>query len=270
MSKDSKLRSVNTRFWDDSYVINLDPIEKLLFLYFLTNPLTNLAGIYEIALRRIAFDTGIDKEMVSKILERFEKDKKIYYRENYLILANFYKNQNYNPSMLTNAENYINSLPKSIISFIENLEGQPVASLLPTCGQEEEEEEGESEGEKEGKGKIDTLSLLNHWNSFAEELGLAKIKEITNKRLAHVKRRLKEPNFDFIKIIEQVKRSDFLKGKNDRGWKVDFDFIFGSTDNYLKILEGKYETNRTNNGGATAEGLAGIVKRRHERNQQGS
>ena len=28
--KDIKLRSVDTHFWDDNYVIDLDPIEKLL------------------------------------------------------------------------------------------------------------------------------------------------------------------------------------------------------------------------------------------------
>ena len=55
---------VNTKFWDDTYIVTLDPIEKLLYLYFLTNPLTNICGIYEIQLRRVAFDTGIDKEVV--------------------------------------------------------------------------------------------------------------------------------------------------------------------------------------------------------------
>ena len=36
----AKTRIINTRFWIDDYTSNLDPIEKLLFLYFLTNTAT--------------------------------------------------------------------------------------------------------------------------------------------------------------------------------------------------------------------------------------
>jgi len=38
-----KKRYISTKFWDDEFIVNLDPIEKLLFMYFLTNPLTNVA-----------------------------------------------------------------------------------------------------------------------------------------------------------------------------------------------------------------------------------
>lgn len=43
--------------------------------------------------------------------------------------------------------------------------------------------------------------------------------------------------------IERVAKSDFCKGKNDRGWKADLDF-FLKPDSVVKILEGKYD-NRT-------------------------
>jgi hypothetical protein len=97
----AKLRSVNTHFWDDTYIVNLDPIEKLLFLYFITNPLVNISGAYEISLRRIAFDTGIDSEMIVKILSRFEQSDKLIYREGWLLIVNFIKNQSLNPKIKT-------------------------------------------------------------------------------------------------------------------------------------------------------------------------
>lgn len=95
----SKNRYVDTKFWDDTFIAQCDPIEKLLFLYFLTNPLTNISGIYEIMLKRIAFDTGIDKEMVLKILERFEKSDKMKYKDGWIALANFIEHQKLNPSI---------------------------------------------------------------------------------------------------------------------------------------------------------------------------
>jgi hypothetical protein len=100
----AKLRSVNTHFWDDTYVVDLDPIEKLLFLYFLTNPLTNISGAYEISLRRIAFDTGIDSDMIVKILARFESADKMIYRDGWIFITNFIKNQSLNPKITKGIE----------------------------------------------------------------------------------------------------------------------------------------------------------------------
>lgn len=89
----AKNRYVNTHFWSDPYISDLDPIEKLLFLYFLTNPFTNIAGIYEITLKQIALDTGIDRDMILKIIERFSRDKKIFYFDGWVFILNHSKHQ---------------------------------------------------------------------------------------------------------------------------------------------------------------------------------
>jgi hypothetical protein len=119
----SKQRYIDTQFWDDKYIVHLDPIEKLAFIYFITNPLTNIAGIYEITLRRIAFDTGIDENMVQKILERFEKDKKIYYIEGWIIICNFPKYQKYQErgKIKDGIDKIIKSLPCIILEAIHTL-----------------------------------------------------------------------------------------------------------------------------------------------------
>lgn len=86
--------------------------------------------------------------------------------------------------------------------------------------------------------------VLSHWNTFAKDNGLSTILSLSGKRRRGISTRLKENQFDLRKIFEQIEKSDFLKGKNDRGWKVDFDFIFCSANNYLKIMEGKYANNK--------------------------
>jgi hypothetical protein len=113
----AKTRMINTHFWDDNYIVDLDPIEKLLFLYCLTNPLTNIAGIYEIPLRRIAFDTGIDKEMVLKLLNRFEEDNKMIYADGWLVIVNFVKHQSQNPSVVKGVERVMEDLPDEILAI---------------------------------------------------------------------------------------------------------------------------------------------------------
>lgn len=86
-----KNRMVNTRFWQDAYISNLDPTEKLLFLYCLTNNYSTLCGIYEIPLKLIAAETGIDKDMVEKIFSRFQRDGKLAYKDGWLVIRNFVK-----------------------------------------------------------------------------------------------------------------------------------------------------------------------------------
>lgn len=110
----AKNRYINTAFWDDNYTGNLDPSEKLLFIYLLTNPLTNISGIYEIQLRRISYDTGFDQEMVKKILARFEHDQKVFYEVGWVVIKNFLKHQKLNPSTATAVINHFNGLPVSL------------------------------------------------------------------------------------------------------------------------------------------------------------
>ena len=121
-----KLRSVNTRFWDDAYVQELTPTDKLLFLYLLTNTLTNLIGIYEITQKRMEFDTGINSQTVRKALERFERDKKAFYVDGFIILPNFLKHQNLNTNMQIGAVKVFNSLPNHIKDSILGNDSEPL------------------------------------------------------------------------------------------------------------------------------------------------
>lgn len=89
----AKERIVNTKFWTDNYITTLDPVEKLLFLYFITNPLTNISGVYELPIKQIAFDSGIESDMVRKIVDRFERDGKVFLRDGWIGIRNFIKNQ---------------------------------------------------------------------------------------------------------------------------------------------------------------------------------
>jgi len=89
----AKQRYISTSFWDDAWIQELDPSEKLLYLYLMTNPLTNIAGVYKITLRRIVFDTGFNKDTVTRILDRFKKDKKAVLYGEYMIIPSWPKHQ---------------------------------------------------------------------------------------------------------------------------------------------------------------------------------
>jgi hypothetical protein len=83
---------------------------------------------------------------------------------------------------------------------------------------------------------------MDAWNLFAISMKLIKEpQKITNKRRQKFSTRIAEPGFDFLRILEKIKTSHFLKGNNNNNWKVSIEFILDSEENYTKILEGKYD-----------------------------
>lgn len=119
----AKKRYINTQFWRDSYISNLDPSEKLVFLYLITNPDTNISGIYQIPLKIIATDTGFDKDMIIKILNRFEKDCKVKYENGWVALKNFQKNQNEkSPAVAIGIENEMKNAPEKLQKWVKSKE----------------------------------------------------------------------------------------------------------------------------------------------------
>ena len=111
----STQRMVKDSFWTDAYVEELDPTEKLVFLYLLTNPLNNIAGIYEIRPKRIAYETGFDKDMVEKLLQRLESDKKILRKDDWLLIVNHAKHQSYkNPNVSKGIQRILDELPDKV------------------------------------------------------------------------------------------------------------------------------------------------------------
>jgi hypothetical protein len=89
----STQRYISTSFWDDEWIQELDPSEKLLYLYFMTNPLTNISGVYKISVRRICFDTGFNQDTVGHLMTKFQKAGKAYRIGEYIVLPSWPKHQ---------------------------------------------------------------------------------------------------------------------------------------------------------------------------------
>ena len=111
----AKNRMVNTRFWDDSYVARMGPNEKLVFLYLLTNPLTTIAGVYELSARRASFDTGLSQKEIGKVLEKLDKDGKIIRIGDWIGIVNFIRYQSLNPKVRKGIQVELEKAPKELI-----------------------------------------------------------------------------------------------------------------------------------------------------------
>lgn len=114
----AKQRIVNTKFWDDSYIAGLTPLEKLLFLYLITNPLTNISGVYELPVRRAAFDVGLSIEEVEKAFGRFEADGKMARFNGWVGVTNFIKHQTLNPKIKIGIMQELKRAPKEVVDRV--------------------------------------------------------------------------------------------------------------------------------------------------------
>ena len=92
---------------------------------------------------------------------------------------------------------------------------------------------------KKSMNDYEFIKLL--WNTFAQEFGLAEIRQLTQKRINGIKSRQKENGFNLHEIFDCIEASPFLLGTNGNDWKADFDWVFCSPNNWLKIVEGKYK-----------------------------
>lgn len=72
-------RQIHTEIWSDPWFELLDPADKLLFIYLFSNKRSTLAGIYDISIRQIAFDTGLDQAYIIDALARFGAENKAHF-----------------------------------------------------------------------------------------------------------------------------------------------------------------------------------------------
>jgi DnaD/phage-associated family protein len=84
-------RQIHTQIWRDNWFLDLEPDEKLLFIYLFSNDNSNLAGLYELHERIVALETGLDIKRINEIVSKLEGDGKIFYRDGVVWIVNMQK-----------------------------------------------------------------------------------------------------------------------------------------------------------------------------------
>ena len=93
--------------------------------------------------------------------------------------------------------------------------------------------------------------IVEFWNSEVESnrSTMVKIRGASGKRRAHIMARMREHGADAVKeMLTRAVVSDFLNGRNDRGWIASFDWLM-LPDNFSKIIEGNYDNRKINDYG---------------------
>ena len=118
----AKQRYINTKFWADNFIAELSPIERYLFLYFLTNEHTNIGGVYELPMRNILFETGVEKTVVEEAMHKFSTAGKIYLIDGWVYVKNFAKHQSVNEKTKIGIENSLKAAAPHVLAKIKEIE----------------------------------------------------------------------------------------------------------------------------------------------------
>lgn len=95
----------------------------------------------------------------------------------------------------------------------------------------------------------DIKPVVDAWNALSNDTAIKPISKMlsTSKRYQMLVARIKEYSLDdVLKAIEKIKQSDFLKGNNNKGWIITFDW-FVRPNNFPKVFEGDYDNRGSSN-----------------------
>jgi DNA-binding MarR family transcriptional regulator len=85
---------------------------------------------------------------------------------------------------------------------------------------------------------VTTQDVIDLFNTIC--ISFTKVKGITSNRKREILSRLESYSLEDMKtVFMNAESSPYLKGKNDRGWSPNFDWML-KEDNFVKLLEGNY------------------------------
>ncbi len=119
--------------------------------------------------------------------------------------------------------------PASVSLFSDEI---PADSPIPTKSNKKKQE-------------VDCDFIVNLYHDRCPSF--PRVIKLSDKRKMKVRVRFEEMSFSYEtlqEVFDRCEASHFMRGDNNRGWRADFDWIFANSQNWVKVLEGKYD-NRT-------------------------
>lgn len=163
-------RQIHVSIWKDEWFLDLEPQDKLLFIYLFSNENTSLSGIYKLPIRVIAFETGLDTKYISDALTRFSKAGKVYYESGVVWVVNM---RRYHETKSGKVQQRINA----DIAMIPDcpLKIQYLYSIDTETQLKEKEDEDEKEDEEEVKPKPPIASTVPLAEQFTKDTGITEL-----------------------------------------------------------------------------------------------
>lgn len=130
----AKQRMIDPKLWSDQWIRKLNPLDRYLFIYLLTNERSSWCGVYELDLGVMAFECGIDEHDLEKsMLPRLSP--KVLYVDGWVCFKNWEKyHDNGSDQTRKGIENAWEAVPEKIRLKIKKLSALKIPPIDPLVG----------------------------------------------------------------------------------------------------------------------------------------
>lgn len=244
-------RQIHTRIWKDSWFLGLAPVEKLLFIYLFSNERASVAGIYELPLPVIGFETGLDEIVVKAGLQTFATAGKVFYEDGVVWVVNLRKyNDSGSRKVKVKIDKDFTAVPDGVVKtlYAQHYQlGYPIqqknkAQIPYPATESEQEQEQEKEKEQEQKpntpqspeGERDLVEAV--FDAWERHFPGKPQPRRTEAQRAKVSKRLQDEHFraHYQAALTAAAQSQTLQTES---W-FSFDFLVKNDHNYQKMLDG--------------------------------
>lgn len=188
--------------------------------------------------KMLADELGFEESTVKLALQALEQLNMIVTDGNFFMVAGWQEHQN--AEGLDKIREQTRQRVAKHREQQKHLLGNVTCNVTVTeCNAIEEDIEEDKEKDKERERKVDYNGIKDAYNTTCPSLPA--IKSLSDARKKAIKARLNQYSVEEIcEAFEKAEASDFLKGKNDRNWTANFDWIMKDA-NLAKILDGNYD-----------------------------
>lgn len=255
MASDVKWIKITTDIFDDEKILLIESLPDAYAIITVWFKLLCLAGKQNnsgvFMMGRIAYTDKMlatifrmKESTVTMALKTFEEFGMVEVIDGVITIPNWGKHQNLDKIETKNEymKNYMREYrekQKRLTSGEPKCKTNSKTNSKSNVSEAEEDEEIEKEIELEKKEKTDYKAIVSLFNEIC--VSYPSVRSLSDSRKKAIKARLAiYTQDDFKTLFEKAESSEFLKGKNNRNWSANFDWLIKDA-NMAKVLDGNYD-----------------------------
>ncbi|WP_051963006.1 hypothetical protein [Mesoaciditoga lauensis] len=227
------------RFWELDVAYSFSPYEVQ--LYFILLDYANKSGWKEplyLPNNRLIARMGCSKTAFIRARQRLNDSGAIRYQKGTTRTAGKYYYMDW--STTDTNQKLIEGQSKTNNGLIERLIAVPYIRQRQELDKDKNIIVDTNVSTKSSTEDIPFKKVVESFNEICKSF--SPVKQLTDKRKKHIRARYaKHPLDEILTVFKKMEASSFLKGDNNRGWQASFDWVFKNEDNFVKVLEGKYD-----------------------------
>lgn len=252
MANDVKWIKITTDIFDDEKILLIESMpsaDSIIVIWFKLLALAgkqNNNGVFLMS-QRIAYTDEMlatifrrDLNTVRLALQTFQQFEMIEVVDNVITIPNWNKHQTLDAyekkkerDRLYQAER--RAKQRLLITKSSDSYATPSSDVAVSDKEEDKEEDIDKDKEE----RITVQQIVDLFHSICKSFSV--VRSLSGARKKAVKARLNTYSLiEFEQLFRKAEASDFLKGKNDRNWTANFDWLMKDA-NFAKVLDGNYD-----------------------------